>query len=97
MLLLTLHPSSAHPTFFFKMQARFHFIYSANNYQAPSVFIQQIIIGWQMMRWLDRIADSMDISLRRLWEIAKGREGKPGMLPSVVSQRVKHDLSTEKQ
>lgn len=49
------------------------------------------------MRWLDSIADSMDITLRRLWEIVKGREGKPGMLPSVVSQRVRHDLSTEKQ
>ena len=40
-------------------------------------------------RWLDRIIDSMEMSLSKLWEIVKDR--KPGILQSMGSQRVGHD------
>ena len=50
--------------------------------------------GQQRMRWLDSIIDSMDMNLSKLWDIVKDREGA---LQSIGSQRVRHNLVTEKQ
>ena len=47
------------------------------------------------MRRLDGIADAMDMCLSKLWEVVK--EGKPGVLQSRESQRVRQDLETEQQ
>ena len=45
--------------------------------------------GWQRMRWLDGITNLMDMSLSKLQELVW--TGKPGVLQSMGSERVRND------
>ena len=51
--------------------------------------------GWQTMRWLDSITDSMNMSLSKLQEMVKDRE--VGSAAALGSQRVGHNWATEQQ
>ena len=51
--------------------------------------------GQRRVRWLDSIIDSIGMSLSKLWEVVKDRAH--GVLQSMGSERVGHDLGTEQQ
>ena len=74
-----------------KLQYLGHLMPRANSFEKTLTLrkIEGRRSGWQRMRQLNSIADSKDMSLSKLWEIVKDREGWRAAVHEVAKSRTR--------
>ena len=77
-ILKEIHPENKLEGLMLKLKLQYfgHLIWRANSLEKTLMLgkIEDRRRGWQRMRWLDGVIDSLEVSLSKFWEIVKYRE-----------------------